>query len=375
MTNSDIPAPADRRRSERRTSPRVMDLSLPEVRRILITSTLFLVVLVLFVWMVRMVIIAAIIGVVIAAYLRPAYRFIRERVHRPALAAVLTLMMMMLPVIAVIAYSYVEIRQVAEYLAENEAEVAAEIYETVQQMPFVGGQATSQSIRGLVNRVSGYGAELPGEAGEIIGELSVSAAVFLFTSFYIFISGPKAGEYLRGKIAPRYTELVRSLERNVRGVLYGAIYSTLLIQTLKAGVILAMNLAFGVPLAVVLAFASFMIGFFPIVGSWTVYVPVAIWLLVFQGDMGSALLMVAIGFGVNTLFFSLYLRPKIAAEKSQVLNFYWMFVGLVTGVYTFGIAGILLGPILIGLLKAILDTVTSGSSWRLIEPGEDEILT
>jgi predicted PurR-regulated permease PerM len=49
-----------------------------------------------------------------------------------------------------------------------------------------------------------------------------------------------------------------------------------------------------------------------------------------------------------------------------------MFVALITGVYTFGLAGILLGPILIGLLKAIVDTVTAGSSWKLVELGEDE---
>jgi len=54
-----------------------------------------------------------------------------------------------------------------------------------------------------------------------------------------------------------------------------------------------------------------------------------------------------------------------------VLNFYWMFVALVTGVYTFGLAGILIGPILIGLLKAVVDTVTARSSWQLIDL-EDE---
>ena len=71
------------------------------------------------------------------------------------------------------------------------------------------------------------------------------------------------------------------LERNVRGVLYGTIYATLLTQTLKSLVILALNLAFGVPLPVVLAILSFVIGFLPIVGSWIVYVPVAAWLLIF----------------------------------------------------------------------------------------------
>ena len=86
----------------------------------------------------------------------------------------------------------------------------------------------------------------------------------------------------------------------MRGVLYGAIYSTFLTQAIKSLIILAMNLAFQVPLAGVLAIVSFIIGFFPIVGSWSVYVPVAAWLAVFRDAPGQALAMIAIGFFVNT---------------------------------------------------------------------------
>ena len=93
-----------------------------------------------------------------------------------------------------------------------------------------------------------------------------------------------------------------------------------------------------------LAIVSFIIGFFPIVGSWSVYVPVAAWLAVFRDAPGQALAMLVIGFLVNTVYISTFLRPKIAAERSKVLNFYWMLVALVTGVYTFGLVGILLGP-------------------------------
>jgi predicted PurR-regulated permease PerM len=39
-------------------------------------------------------------------------------------------------------------------------------------------------------------------------------------------------------------------------------------------------------------------------------------------------------------------------------------------VYTFGIVGILLGPIVIGLLKAVFDTVTAQTSWRLLDTEE-----
>jgi predicted PurR-regulated permease PerM len=48
-----------------------------------------------------------------------------------------------------------------------------------------------------------------------------------------------------------------------------------------------------------------------------------------------------------------------------------MLVGLVTGVYTFGLVGILLGPIVIGLLKAILDTITTSANWRLVDTDGD----
>jgi predicted PurR-regulated permease PerM len=94
---------------------------------------------------------------------------------------------------------------------------------------------------------------------------------------------------------------------------------------------------------------------------------VAIWLAIFREAYTSAVLMLVVGFLGNTLFLSMYVRPKLAAEKSRVLNFYWMFIGLVTGVYTFGIVGILLGPIVIGLLKAVFDTVTAQTSWRLLD--------
>ena len=42
-------------------------------------------------------------------------------------------------------------------------------------------------------------------------------------------------------------------------------------------------------------------------------------------------------------------------------------------VYTFGLVGILLGPIVIGLLKAILDTITTSANWRLVETDGDAL--
>jgi predicted PurR-regulated permease PerM len=227
-------------------------------------------------------------------------------------------------------------------------------------------------VKNYVITASNYGTNLLSGIRGAITSLAVAATIFMFTAYYVMTDAERIMDYIRDRIPPRYGELSTALETNVRGVLYGAIYSTFLTQTIKSVIILAMNLAFHVPLAGVLAIISFIIGFFPIVGSWSVYVPVAGWLAVFQDSPGQGLAMVLIGFGVNTLYISTFLRPKIAADRSKVLNFYWMLVALITGVYTFGLVGILLGPMLIGLLKAILDTITSEPAWQWGENTSDD---
>ena len=368
------PAPPERRRVERRGAYRLADLTLPEARRIIVTTLLFAIVLTLFLRMVQSVIVAAILAIVIAVYTRPLYRWLRGRLGgRKGLAAILTLLGIILPTLAALAYSYTEVVEVVEYVSTHQADVSAKIETSLRRLPFLSG-VTAEDVRGWVGRAAGYGAAIPDAVRDALVGFSVGATIFLFTAFYVFTSADEIGAYVREKIPPRYNEIVGTFESNVRGVLYGAIYATLLTQTLKSVLIFVMNLVFGVPLAGVLAILSFIIGFFPIVGSWSVYLPVALWLFVWQGRTGAAVAMVVTGFLLNTVFISTFLRPKIAAEKSGVLNFYWMFVGLVTGVYTFGLPGILLGPILIGLLKAAIDTVTARQSWRLLDDDGEVIV-
>ena len=371
MTEIARPTLGDRRRTERRTNQNLAELTLPEFRRMLVTTTLFVIVLVLFLWMVRTVIIATILGVVVAVYLRPAYLRILKAIPSKTMSATITLLILIVPVVALLIYSYMEIADVATYVDAHRTEIAAKIDVALHRLPFMQNANTGESVERWVVVASNYGTSIPNAIRAALGTFAIAATIFVFTAFYFMVDAERIGSYLRSKIAPRYQELMTSLEENVRGVLYGAIYSTFLTQAIKSVIILLMNLAFHVPLAGVLAILSFIIGFFPIVGSWSVYLPVACWLAIFRDAPGQALIMIVIGFFVNTIYISTFLRPKIAAERSKVLNFYWMLVGLVTGVYTFGLVGILLGPIVIGLLKAILDTITTSSNWRLVDADGD----
>lgn len=360
----------DRRRTERRVNHRLADLTLPELRRMLVTTTIFVIVTVTFLWMVRTVIIATILGIVVAVYTRPVYVRLEPRIGRTAAAAV-TIFMVIAPVLVLLAYSYTEIKNVAEYVAHNQDEIARKIDAALRSLPFMETADTGETVRRYVLAASNYGTRIPGLLRAALSGFAIAATIFVFTTFYVLVDAREISSYFRSKVPPRYTELVAALETNVRGVLYGAIYSTFLTQALKSLILLLLFLAFKVPLGAVLAILSFIVGFFPIVGSWSVYVPVGLWLLVFREAPAQAVALIATGFFVNTIYISTYLRPKIAAEKSKVLNFYWMLVGLITGVYTFGLVGVLLGPIVIGLLKAIVDTV-SARTWRLLDDDESQ---
>ena len=60
-------------------------------------------------------------------------------------------------------------------------------------------------------------------------------------------------------------------------------------------------------------------------------------------------------------------RPfPLVGNNSHALNFYWMFVALIAGVCSFGVPGVVIGPIVVGGLKAVFDTITPdpATGWR-----------
>lgn len=339
----------------------------------MVTTTLLVVVLVLFLWMVRTVIIAAILGIIVALYMRPVYLQLLRRLRIPVIAGGVALAILIVPILALGVYSYQEIADRAAYVDAHRDEITTKIDSSLRRIPFLQNANTSEAVKHYVIVASAYGANILKGLRAALASLAVAATIFIFTAYYVMVEAEEIHEYVRSRIPPRYGELSTALESNVRGVLYGAIYSTFLTQAVKSAIIFAMCLLFQVPLSGVLAILSFIVGFFPIVGSWSVYLPVAGWLAVFRDAPAQALATFLVGFLVNTVYITTYLRPKIAAERSKVLNFYWMLVALITGVYTFGLVGILLGPMLIGLLKAILDTITSHPAWQWSDTDEQGV--
>src|SRR3954468_16187347 len=138
--------PVERRRVERRGNSRIGDLTLPEVRRIFITMALGAIVLALFFWMVKAVIVAAILGLIIGFYIRPLYLRLLPRVRSKNLSAIITLLLVIVPILLVLAYSYSEMADVVTYAATHQDEIVAKVNAAMQRIPLLQDARISGSL-------------------------------------------------------------------------------------------------------------------------------------------------------------------------------------------------------------------------------------
>src|SRR3954464_12958647 len=136
----------ERRRLERRTNARLSELTVPEVRRMLVTSLLFAVVLILFLWMVRTVIIAGFLGAVVAAYLRPVYHWFRDRLKSKSAAAFVAILFLVGPLLGLLVWSYMEIADFAAYVAEHKDAITLQIDTALRKLPLLRGVNISDNV-------------------------------------------------------------------------------------------------------------------------------------------------------------------------------------------------------------------------------------
>jgi predicted PurR-regulated permease PerM len=142
-------------------------------------------------------------------------------------------------------------------------------------------------------------------------------------------------------------KLVQSIESTMTGVLYGQVVTA----ALQAALAAIGFLAAGVPHVLLWTVLTMIAGMLPVAGGALVWVPVGLSRLI-AGDMlagwGLIVYMSIVAGGVEHL-----LKPKLISGRSS-LHPLAALVGVLGGLHFFGITGFLIGPMLLGLLSAML---------------------
>jgi predicted PurR-regulated permease PerM len=337
---------------------RLSELTVADARRIIVYGVAVVLAVALFALLIGKVLVALLLGVVAGVYLLPVQEWLERHLHARSGSALITMAVIVIPLCILVGYAWNELSGYANYVNKRQPEIIEAISRAVEQYIPVSRQGLRTGLQTAFGEAVTRSAQAVQEFRQRAPLLLASAAIFFFTVFYVLTQRQRIAAYIKVRVPGEYQPLYDKLGENVGGALRGALQAVFIDQTLKALLVLVLNIIFGVPLAVVLAITTFLIGFFPLLGEWAVYIPISIYLLAFRHDPTAATIYLIAGL-LMTLGSSLLLRPRLAARGSGAggFNFYWMLVALVAGVYTFGIPGIVLGPAILGFIKAVFDTL------------------
>jgi predicted PurR-regulated permease PerM len=173
--------------------------------------------------------------------------------------------------------------------------------------------------------------------------------VMLFLLFFFIRDGQgmaRAAINLVPLEPTRRDELQDRLGSVTRAVVLGTVV-TAIIQGLLLGIGFAVA---GLPAPVVFGVITAVLSIVPFGGTALVWVP-AVGLLLFQGRYGAAIALAAIGLVVSSV--DNFLKPLLISGRAVVPTLA-VFIGVLGGLFAFGIIGMFLGPVVIALAIALV---------------------
>jgi predicted PurR-regulated permease PerM len=228
------------------------------------------------------------------------------------------------------------------------------------RVPVALPQDPTELISQGAQQVAAYVAPQVGSLVANVASTLASLVVMLFTLFFLLRDGHAIGDLIRRLLPFPAHERERLITRTQDLVLasVGAGLSVAAAQGLIGGLAF-WGLGAGAPVAwgAAIAFASLI----PVIGTWLVWAPVAVWWLL-TGEVVRGLVLFGVGAGIIGMVDNV-LRPILLSGRTSV-NGLVIFIGLLGGVSAFGFVGLVLGPIVLVTAGTLLDALTR------LPPGE-----
>lgn len=309
-------------------------------------------------------------GVVLTLMLFPLHRRIRARITRPNLAALVSTLLLtaiiVAPTLTVAGVFTAQALQIAQEAQQDWQAGELPFGRYLQVVPFerildwlgqygVTEDEVHEQVSNGMHWLAGFLARQAGRIARNVIVFIFDLFFTLFVAFYLFRDGGHVVELMRQAlpIEDAYREGIFYIAHSV---LQASVFSSLIVaaaQGILGGLIFwLLGLKAAVLWGVIMAFFALL----PIVGPWIIWLPAALFLLGTGHYLRAGLLLV-----LGTLIISgvdNVLRPILISGRSQ-MNGLLVFIGILGGIAAFGMVGLVLGPILMALADAVLQTYVS----------------
>jgi len=331
-----------------------MDFEDKTIRRFTVMF-LLIVLAVLTFFLIKPVLISIIIGLILAYVFLPVYRKLNNYITNQTLcASVVTLLVLfiaLVPLWFIIPIIFKQGFEIFKYLQT----VNVDVHEAIK---FIFPTASDQFISQLTITIGSIASEASSAFLSSLTSTFVEIPSILFGIFiigFIFFYGLKDSEKLYdfvNGISPLSKAKEEILVRQFKDITYAVIYGQIIIGLIQGGLASLGLLLFGVPNALVLSMIVIFLSVIPLLGPFIVWVPVSLYLF------ATATPGLALGYILyNLLIVSTIdnvLRSYIIAKKIKISNAV-VFVGMIGGLFAFGIIGLILGPLILSYFIKFLE--------------------
>jgi len=301
-------------------------------------------------------------AVILAVALYPVFEGLRRLLGgRGGLAAALITLLGLVIIVAPLGAVTINVAETTVELVadfENQTVTVPRPPESVREWPVIGEKvhaAWSLASVNLEAAVKRFGPPLLTAAGAVVGKIAgvgfgmLGFAVSVLVAGFLFVPGPRIGgvikSFARRIAAERGAHFVDLAAATIRNISRGVI-GVAVLQALLAGLILSL---FDVPGAGVVAFLVLIFCIVQ-VGPVPVVLPVIIWAWSTK-DTGQALLLTLLLIVIPVI--DNVLKPILMARGLSTPMLV-ILLGVIGGTVTYGLIGLFLGPILLGIFYELL---------------------
>lgn len=292
----------------------------------------------------------------------PVHRRLAQRIRRPALAALVSCVLVILIILVPVAL--ITLAVINELSGAVQSLQGAVNYLLDPNSPYTGpilnllgryidiNQLRSEEF--LVERLRGVSGQIAGRTLGFIGGLLgaiVQTFFVIFTMYYFFKDGDNIARTVRDSL-PLDREEADSIMTRTREVIDASVYGVISIAIIQGTL---GGLAFwilGLPSAIIWGVTMTFLSMVPMLGAFLVWVPAALY-LVLTGHWVKALLLALWGTLVIGMIDN-FLRPKLVGSRTR-LHELLIFFSVLGGLSVFGVLGVVLGPVVLAITLALID--------------------
>ncbi len=308
-------------------------------------------------------------AIILALFFYPAFRWLHQTLRlsdgfASFLMCVVIITFIILPVFALLASMTTEVIRVYNQVQDHILSGSFSIIPDKANHPILHKAASSAmnlfrthegEVRATITEISKKMGEFFIRQGTVVfrnvANLLFKAALMLVTLFYLFKDGEKMLGLFKS-LLPLPRNEVENFARITEDVLSATLYGNLMTAFIQAGfgVFILWLLDFSAPIlwGIIMGLSAFI----PIVGTAIVWVPATLYLFATGLYLKGAALLAFSVLVISQIDY--FLRPYLISGKTELHNMF-LFFSIIGGINVFGLIGLVLGPIIIGLCVAVLE--------------------